>query len=98
MPVSMSKTLKRISYAGVTLAVIWIALMNYWGRTAPLTPDESSGRIYEYNFHGTIVYLNLVEQLLQFALPGGGFLIFVILWILHGRNQRENKKWPPEDT
>ncbi|MFN0140408.1 MAG: hypothetical protein ACKVQW_10040 [Pyrinomonadaceae bacterium] len=91
------KYLYRAGYIGVFFAFVWTVLMFYWGANAPLEPNEIEGRIYPYNYHGTIVYLNFFEQFLKFALPSAGVLTFAILVFVERYLKKKNKKWPPDD-
>lgn len=91
------KILYRVSYIGVFFAVVWGGLMTYLGTYAPTVSDEAAGRVYAYNYHGTIVYLNLMEQVLRFAIPGVGFLAFFILMIVERYLKKKDTQWPPDD-
>ena len=77
--------------------VIWGLLLVYWGNYAPTIFDPSNGRIYPYNNHGKIVYLNLTEQILQYALPFGAFGGGLVLRWLENKQKKASNVWPPED-
>lgn len=49
-----------VSALGLFL-IYWSTLVHY-GRTRPIVADEETGRIYPFNNHGVIVYLNLTER------------------------------------
>ncbi len=82
MKSSKKKILYKASYVVVLCFLLWWGGMEYCRVTAPITPDESIGRIYPMNFHGDIVYLNKTENFLKYFLPGAGFFIFFSLIII----------------
>lgn len=86
------------SLVGVFFFAVWFLLLVYLGTHSPTVPDEAAGRIYAYNYHGTLVYLDLTEQLLRYALPGAGFMTFAILVIVERYLKGKDKRWPPMDT
>jgi|SRR5579863_921130 len=68
-----------------------------YDRKCPVTPDVSSGRIYEQNNHGHIVYLTKQEDLrlwwlsvLSVAVFGSGFLV---IGVFTDGFQRKKKPW-----
>ena len=89
--------LYRASYLVIFFALVWGVLMIYLGHHAPTVPDEATGRIYTYNYHGTIVYITFAEQVLSYALPGAGFLKFFVLVIIERHQKKKDKQWPPDD-
>lgn len=100
MAVSSSKNstvLFNLSYIGVIIFAVWGVFLVYLGTYAPTAPDEIAGRIYQYNYHGTVVYMTLTEKILQYALPGGAVLFGIILNIIDRHLRKSDKRWPPED-
>lgn len=92
------KVINRASYIGVFLGAVWFFLMIYLGTNAPAVPDLDAGRIYEYNYHGTIVYLTFTEHILRFILLGMVVLTFFVLLIVKRHLKKKNKQpWPPDD-
>jgi TRAP-type C4-dicarboxylate transport system permease small subunit len=87
----------RASYIGIFFFVAWGVLLVYLGTYAPTVSDEAAGRIYTYNYHGTIVYLTFTQHVLRYALPGAGFLIFFVLLIIDRYQKKKDKRWPPDD-
>jgi hypothetical protein len=70
--------------------------MQYWGMSEPTAPDANIGRVYEYNFHGTLVYLTLFQNILFYALPGLGLLIGVAGHLVDRKEKRKSLRdsWP----
>lgn len=68
-----------LAIIGVLLFVLWFALDAYVRTNAPTHEDIVTGRIYERNYHGTIIYLNETENVLSYALPAAGLLILLSL-------------------
>jgi hypothetical protein len=54
-----------------SIFVVWCSAM-YFGTSRPRNPVSADGRIYPYDFHGTIVYLTKFER----------FIIRFDIWIL----------------
>ncbi|MBA2494659.1 MAG: hypothetical protein H0V31_08190 [Acidobacteria bacterium] len=78
------------SFIGVAFAIAWGGFMEYCRVNAPRVPNEASGRIYPKNYHGTIVYLNLTENILMYVLPGAGFLTFFTLVVIDRSTKDKN--------
>lgn len=76
------KILHKISFVVIFIALSWWGLDEYLRINSPRVPNQEQGRIYEKDYHGTIIYLNLTEYILEFALPGIGFSIFIYLMIV----------------
>ena len=70
------------SFLGIFLFFFWGGLMEYYRVNNPTVPDQPTGRIYPKNYHGQIVYLNLYEEILIYALPGSGFLVLIALGLI----------------
>jgi len=85
-------------FVAVSMVVVWGLFLVYLGTQAPTTPDEAAGRVYPYNYHGTVVFINLAEQILKYALPATGFLVGIALRIVGRHLKKNNKLWPPDDT
>lgn len=81
---------------GVVLGSTWGGLLVYWGTYGPTFPDNLAGRIYPYNYHGTVVYLTFTEQVLKFALPATAFFLILGLQGLAARFRNSDKQWPPD--
>ncbi len=78
------------SFIAITCAIAWGGFMEYCRVNSPRVPNEASGRIYPKNCHGTIVYLNLTENILMYALPGAGFLTFFTLVVIDRSSKDKN--------
>lgn len=91
------KIINRSGLIVIFIALLWGLAMVYFGTHAPTTPDPAGGRIYEYNYHGSVVYLNLTEQVLLYALPGIGISIMIILSWVDSRLRKHNRQWPPDE-
>jgi hypothetical protein len=76
---------EKFSYTWTFIAVLiissWWGLDEYQRVNAPRVPKPEQGIIYEKNYHGTIIYLNLTEHILGYALPGTFFLILIYTMI-----------------
>ncbi len=55
------KFLYKLSFVVIFLALCWWGLDEYLRVNSPRIPNQEQGRIYEENYHGTIIYLNLTE-------------------------------------
>ena len=71
-----------LSFLGLGVWLFHLYVFEVYDRTRPVTPDVSSGRIYEQNNHGHKVYLTRQEDLrlwwlsmLFVGLFGSGFLV-----------------------
>ncbi len=81
--------LYKLSFVVISIVIFWWGLDEYCRITAPRVPNQEQGRIYEKDYHGTIIYLNRTEYILMFALPGTGFLIFVYMMISQSFGKKE---------
>ncbi len=71
----------KLTFIGTFILLSWWGLDEYLRMNAPRVPNQEQGIIYEKNYHGTIIYLNLTEKILEYALPGTFFLIFIYIMI-----------------
>ena len=69
----------KVGYIDLFIFFLWITFSEYCRVTAPLVSNPSIGRIYEKNYHGSIVYLNAMENFILIFLLGLGLFIFFLL-------------------
>jgi hypothetical protein len=71
----------KLTFIGIFIVLSWWGLDEYLRMNAPRVLNQEQGKIYEKNYHGTTIYLNLTEHILVYALPGTFFLILIYLMI-----------------
>jgi hypothetical protein len=70
------------SFIGISFFIAWAGLMEHCRTHAPTSPAIKEGRIYPKIYHGDTVYLNRIEYILMFVLPGAGFGTAVVLALM----------------
>ena len=86
-----------LCFLGLGIWLFHLYAFEVYDRTRPVTADASSGRIYEQNNHGHIVYLTREEDLrlwwlsmLFVGLFGSGFLL---IGVFTDGFQRRKEPW-----
>jgi|tagenome__1003787_1003787.scaffolds.fasta_scaffold20657487_2 hypothetical protein len=79
MSEQLRKTFLRYSsIVGGTFALIWFGFWEYCYQVGSRFPDQTNGRVFDINYHGTIIYLSQTEYYILYAIPVTGLLIGVI--------------------
>lgn len=89
---SKTLVLEILQYLGVFFLIIWFGLGFYWSFNSPTNPDESNGLIYTMNIRRTLVYLNVFQYLLLYALPIFFFITLLTYKVLERRIAKKNPK------
>jgi hypothetical protein len=66
-----------VAIVGTSLGLSSAELWMHYAYTRPTMPNAAIGRVYSLNTHGSIVYLNVHEQLLLNSLMILGGVLFV---------------------
>lgn len=89
--------MKALSFVFAGLMIVLGAFNQYiqasYAYTRPTQPEQTSGRIYEFNMRGRIVYLNKREHLVAFWTFKCALLAGVVsggLWV--ASEKKKNKK------
>ena len=72
--------------AGIVALIFWFSSFFVWMRYAGRpnsTPDPLTGRVYELNTHGFVVYITSVEHHFLYGLIAGGVVFAVLTVIIH---------------
>ena len=83
MVVKNKPQLVRISSIfGGSFAIIGLSFYLYCYNVASRFPIESAGRIYEFDYHGTLLYLNKFEYYTLYGIPITALLFGIVTAIL----------------
>lgn len=81
-----------ISAFGLAIFLSWAVFNEYARINFPTNPDPASGRLYQKNYHGQIVYMSNAERTLDYLLPALGISMVILNgFILRGPKPSREK-------
>jgi hypothetical protein len=76
------KLVRISSIFGGGFAIIGLGFYLYCYKVASRFPEEATGRIYEFDYHGTLLYLNKFEYYTLIGIPITALLFGIVTAIL----------------